>query len=60
MAEYRGVYLSTSEYEDFLILHARAGNPQMAYLMAKTATIALKERCQAIDKEEVNNTARLI
>lgn len=60
MTTVQGVFLSASEYEDFLTLHARAGDPKMAYLMAKTATIALKERCQEIDKEEVNNTAIFI
>jgi len=56
----KGLFLSTSEYTDFINLKARAHNPNVAYHLANVATQVLKNRCQEIDREELQNAVTFI
>lgn len=48
------------EYSDFVELHAKANDPQVAYILAKVTASALKERCQEIDQEESMNVVKFV
>ena len=54
------VSLSSSEYTDFISLRVRANNPHVAYRFAAVATEVLKNRCQEIDREELQNAVDFI
>ncbi|MBN1783213.1 polysaccharide biosynthesis tyrosine autokinase [bacterium] len=55
-----GVSLASAEYTDFITLRARANNPDVAYRIAVLATEVLKNRCQEIDREELQNAVDFI
>ncbi|HHS12538.1 MAG TPA: hypothetical protein ENN03_02085, partial [bacterium] len=54
------IRLSTSEYSEFIELSARANDPVVAYRLASYATQILKDRCQEIDREELQNAVNFI
>jgi succinoglycan biosynthesis transport protein ExoP len=54
------VSLSSSEYTDFISLRVRANDPHVAYRFAAVATEVLKNRCQEIDREELQNAVTFI
>jgi len=56
----QGISLSTSQYSDFIRLNVRAEDPQTAFNLATMATNHLKERCQEIDREELQNAVDFI
>ncbi|MBN2144119.1 MAG: hypothetical protein JW774_05795, partial [Candidatus Aureabacteria bacterium] len=56
----KGVSLASSEYTDFISLKTRANNPYVAYRMAVLTTNILKDRCQEIDREELQNAVNFI
>ena len=60
MAIRENIRLTTSEYSEFIELEARAHVPVLAFRLAQHATQILKDRCQEIDREELQNAVDFI
>lgn len=52
--------VTNPEYSDFVELHAKANDPQVAYILAMVSSQTLKRRCQDIDKEESINIVNFV
>ncbi|MFO7890472.1 MAG: polysaccharide biosynthesis tyrosine autokinase [bacterium] len=60
LAIQENIRLTTSEYSEFIELKARAHVPVLAFRLAHHATHILKDRCQEIDREELQNAVDFI
>jgi capsular exopolysaccharide synthesis family protein len=47
-------------YEDFVMLTVSSNNPLLSYRLAVNATNLLKEQCQTLDREELQNAVNFI
>jgi capsular exopolysaccharide synthesis family protein len=47
-------------YDDFVQLTASSNHPHLSYSLARYATILLKERCQILSREELQNAVNFI
>jgi tyrosine-protein kinase Etk/Wzc len=52
--------VTNPEYSDFIELHAKANDPQVAFILATVSSQTLKQRCQEIDKEESINIVNFV
>jgi polysaccharide biosynthesis transport protein len=56
----KNITLTASEYADFIQLKVRTHDPNLTYRLAVLATDFLKERCQQVDREDLQNAVNFI
>lgn len=52
--------ISSPGYENFVMLVVRSPHPRISYRLASIATILLKEQCQTLGREELQNAVNYI